>query len=1005
MSAHAGSPESPRSRPLQWRALEELSGDPRALELLRREPAARDVDWSDPTERREFLKLMGASLSLLGLGACTRQPKETILPYARAPEDILPGEPLYFATAMPWASGALGLLVESHMGRPTKVEGNPDHPSSLGATDVFAQAAVLSLYDPARSQTTSRAGRIATFEAFERALAEALEAQAARGGDTLRILSGTVTSPTLHALLRESLARFPNARWHQYEPVHRDHARAGAQLAFGMDVVPQHRFERARTVLSLDADFLAGPAGVAAARGLAEARRSLSARLYVAESGVSITGARAEHRLALRPNEVPALAAAIAAGCGVVVESVPLEARLQAFASAVAADLRERRGASLVVAGDEQPAEVHHLAHAANHALGNVGTTVIYTEPVELEPSDQAHSLASLVEDMRAGSVDLLVILGGNPCYDAPADLGFTEALQRVALRVHAGLYADETAGQCHWHTPEAHFLESWGDARAADGTVSIVQPLIAPLYGARSLIEIAALLAGKGGRGGYELVREHWNARMAQAEGAGGGASAESFERAWRRALHDGIVRGTAFYARSVAVRPGSIDVRALGARGAGLAFAFRPDAGTFDGRFAGNAWLQECPRPLTKLTWDNAALIAPATARALGVESGDLVKLTLAGRSVEAPVMLAPGQAEECLTLPLGYGRRSAGPIGTGVGFDAYALRTAAEPWQGSGLSLERTGRRHELATTQLHHSMEGRDLVRTLRPGEPAAGGGGGHAAPAAVAEHEGTSLYPPVAYAGAAWGMTIDLDACTGCNACVIACQAENNVPVVGKREVARGREMHWIRVDRYYEGDPESALGEDLRVHFQPLPCMQCENAPCEVVCPVGATAHSDEGLNDMVYNRCIGTRYCSNNCPYKVRRFNFLRYADFETESLKLQRNPDVSVRSRGVMEKCTYCVQRINAARIQARREDRPIRDGEVVTACQGVCPAQAITFGDTHDASSAVAARKAEPRNYGLLTELNTRPRTTYLARLERDNPALALPAAQDPAPEREG
>jgi molybdopterin-containing oxidoreductase family iron-sulfur binding subunit len=620
---------------------------------------------------------------------------------------------------------------------------------------------------------------------------------------------------------------------------------------------------------------------------------------------------------------------------------------------------------------------VHALTHALNQALGNVGATVVYTEPPELEPLEQARSIELLVEEMRAGDVELLVVLGANPCYDAPADLEFTAALGNVPLRVHMGLYVDETAGQCHWHTPEAHFLEAWGDARSADGTLSLVQPLIAPLYGARSAIELAAILAGRPGRSGYELVREHWSARLPDPDGVG-------FERAWRRALHDGLVRGTAFPARSVVASANAIDVRPLAEAREGLAFLFRPDPGVWDGRYASNGWLQECPRPLSKLVWDNAALLGAATAQRLGLADGDVVRLTLAGRSVEAPVLVAPGHAEECVTLPLGYGRRAGGELGVGVGFDAYALRTAAAPWQGRGLTLEPTGRRHELVTTQLHHSMEGRDLVRRVAPG--------GSARPEAAAAHGDVSMYAPFPYEGQAWGMSIDLDACTGCNACVVACQAENNIPVVGKREVGRGREMHWLRIDRYFEGDPLGPRAATLRTHFQPVPCMHCENAPCEVVCPVGATVHSHEGLNDMVYNRCVGTRYCSNNCPFKVRRFNFFRYADFETDSLKMQRNPDVTVRSRGVMEKCTYCVQRITAARIQARKQDRAVAEGEVVTACQGACPPRAISFGDQNDPQSEVARHKSSPRSYGLLDELQVRPRTTYLAEVERGNPALA-------------
>jgi molybdopterin-containing oxidoreductase family iron-sulfur binding subunit len=960
-----------------WRGLQELADDPRSEQLLAREHPERAAEWSDPTARRDFLKLMGASMALAGVGACTRQPTERILPYAARPEDIVPGQPLYFATAMPWAEGALGLLVESHMGRPTKVEGNPEHPASRGATDALAQAEVLTLYDPDRSQVTRNAGRLTTWEGLLDDLLPALETQAGKQGQGLRVLTRSVTSPTLHGLLGEMLARLPKARWHQYEPVHRDSARAGALLAFGQDVVPQHRLERAGVVLSLGAELVGGgPQGVAAARALQQARTQQGCRLYVAESCPTLTGAKADHRLACTPEELAALAAAVAAACGVRAQGPGLDAQAARWAEVVAADLLARRGESLVVAGAEQPPQVHALAHALNQMLGNVGETVVYSEPAQLEPVEQARSIELLVEEMRAGEVELLIVLGANPCYDAPADLDFTAALQGVPLRVHMGLYADETAGQCHWHTPEAHFLEAWGDARAADGTVSIVQPLIAPLYGARSAVELVAYLAGKPGRSGYELVREHWSGRLPDPEGVG-------FEKAWRRALHDGLVAGTALPARSVVAQSSAIDVRPLAAAAEGLAFLFRPDPAAWDGRYASNGWLQECPRPLSKLVWDNAALIGPDSARRLELSDGDVVRLTLAGRSVTAPVLVTPGHAEDCVTLPLGYGRRAGGELGVGVGFDAYALRSSDAPWQGRGLQLERTGARHELVTTQLHHSMEGRDLVRRVEPGGSAHRSGGAHG---------DVSMYPPVVYEGQAWGMSIDLDACTGCNACVVACQAENNIPVVGKREVARGREMHWLRIDRYFEGDPTGARAATLRTHFQPVPCMHCENAPCEVVCPVGATVHSHEGLNDMVYNRCVGTRYCSNNCPFKVRRFNFFRYADFSTESLKMQRNPDVTVRSRGVMEKCTYCVQRISAARIQARKEDRTVADGEVVTACQGACPPRAIHFGDQADPSSEVARHKASPRSYGLLDELQVRPRTTYLAEVERGSPLLA-------------
>jgi molybdopterin-containing oxidoreductase family iron-sulfur binding subunit len=966
----------------QWRSLDEVTagessaaGEPLAREAL--QPAQLELG---EIERRDLLRLMGASLALAGASACTRQPDEKIYPYAKQPEALIPGVPIHFATAMPWPSGALGLLVESHMGRPTKVEGNPDHPSSLGATDVFAQASVLELYDPDRSQVVRERGAISTWSAFLTALVGALEHQKAKQGAGLRILTESVTSPTLAHQLRDLLKQWPQARWHQWEPINRDEARAGALLAFGTDLVAQHHLEKAEVVLSLDADFLSGPNGVLAMRQFANARRGRQAsqsinRLYCAESSVSITGAKADHRLAVEPAVVAALASHVASALGVASQGRALDPAHQTWAAAVAKDLGEHRGKSLVIAGGEQPAEVHALAHAINSALGNAGKTVDYTEPPECEPVDQYESLRRLVEDLAAGKVDLLVVLGGNPLYNAPADCGLRGAFEHAELRVHLALHEDETSQQCHWHLPAAHFLESWSDARARDGRVSIVQPLIAPLYGGRTAHEVVAALAGNLTAKPYDVVRAHWQARNED----------DDFEGYWRRALHDGVLAGRAFTPRSVAVTGAPPSTALFGSGDAALIALFRTDPALFDGRFANNAWLQECARPLTKITWDNAALIAPATARALGLASEDQVEVKVGGASVVATVWVTPGHAERCVTLPLGYGRTHAGNVGSRVGFDAFALRRVKERWSAGDLALGKTGGKHVLATTQKHHDMERRELIRVRELGELGAGSGHGEE----VGLEGANSIYPPIPSSSpihASWGMVIDLNACVGCNACVLACQAENNIPIVGPEEVARGREMHWIRIDRYYEGPVD-----DPHMLFQPVTCMHCENAPCEVVCPVGATTHSPEGLNEMTYNRCIGTKYCSNNCPYKVRRFNFFLYADFETESLKLQRNPDVSVRSRGVMEKCTYCVQRINEARIAAEREDRPLRDGEIVTACQQVCPAQAITFGNIEDKDSAIAKLREEPHHYGLLTELNTRPRTTYLARVANENPEL--------------
>jgi molybdopterin-containing oxidoreductase family iron-sulfur binding subunit len=929
-------------------------------------------------ERREFLRLMAAPLALAGLGSCTRQPDEEILPFARSPELQVPGRPRFFATAMSHAGGALGLLVESHMGRPTKVEGNPDHPASLGATDALAQAAILGVYDPDRSRAVLRDGAIATWEDFAAALRE----QGQAGGEGLRVLTEPLDSPSLAALVKDVCARLPGARWHAWTPVHRDHARRGAELAFGQDAEPRLHLERARVVLALDADLFGdGGARVRQTLDFAAARRARAGapepnRLYALESSPTLTGAMADHRLALRPAEIERLARALAAALGLPLPAPELPPEHARFAAALAADLQEHRGAALVAAGRWAAPEVHALAHALNGALGALGTTVELVQPPAEAPEPCGASLAALAEDMRAGRVRTLLMLGGNPVLTAPADVGFAAALVRVPFRAHLAQREDETSRLCHWHVPEAHFLEAWGDARAFDGTVSIVQPLIAPLYGGRTAHEALAPLAGLAGRSAYELVRAHWRAALGTEDDA-------AFERAWKRALHDGVLALSAPAADAPELRPLELGP-APPEPGAGLDVLFRPDASAFDGRFANNAWLQETPRPLSLLTWDNAALIAPATAARLGLATGDVARVEAAGRSLEAPVWVLPGHAPEAVTLHLGYGRTRAGRVGDGVGCDAYPLRGADAPWTQGGAALAPTGARHAFASVQEHAAMEGRDLIRedTFERFRAAPDLGRG-------AIHEAASLYPerepaPDAYA---WGMVIDLNACIGCNACTVACQAENNIPVVGKHDVAKGREMHWIRVDRYYAGSPEAP-----RVRHQPVPCMHCELAPCEPVCPVGATVHGAEGLNEMVYNRCVGTRYCANNCPYKVRRFNFYRYADWDTEVLKLGRNPDVTVRARGVMEKCTYCVQRINQARIEAEKAGRRIKDGEVVTACQQVCPARAIVFGDVRDAASAVAAARREPHAYALLAELGTRPRTTYLAKLENPRPELA-------------
>ncbi len=972
-----------------WRSLDELAGSAEFEELIHREFPREAASWPEGVDRRRFLQLAGASMALGGLTACTKQPLEKIVPYVDQPENLIPGQPVHFATSFVHGGYALPILAESHMGRPTKVEGNAEHPAGTGATDLFAQASILGLYDPDRSQVVRELGRIRTWEGFFAQTQKAIRALGSLGGARLRILTGTVTSPTLGAMIRRVLEQHPRARWHQYEAAGRHTARAGAQAAFGQAVETRYDLSNAEIVVALDADFLTdGPGHLTCARDFARLRRIRDGkrsmnRLYSVESTPTLTGTLADHRLPVRGVEVAAVAAALAsrlgvAGAGGAAE--PGEGR-GAWLDVAAADLRSHAGRSAVIAGEHASAEVHTLCHAINEALNNVGSTVFHAPSVEVEPVDQLASITELTEDMKAGEVDLLLILGGNPVFDAPTDLGFTEAMLNVGRRIRLSLYEDETSEYCQWHLPEAHFLESWGDARTHDGTVSMIQPLIEPLYGGRTATEVLSSLTEAGPMPGYELVRDHWR----NSSGDGG------FDKRWRRWLHDGFVEGSAPAGAPVTVVPEAVAgaVAEASAGGPELELIFRPDPTVWDGRYANNGWLQECPKPLTKLTWDNAALISPALAARLGITNEQRVELTSDGRTLETAAWIQPGLPDNSITLHLGYGRRRAGKVAEGTGFDAYALRTSQAPWLATGVALAPLEGSYQLASTQLHSNieLEGREaekrhLVRTGTLDEYLE-----HPEFVAHMGHKPTSdqtLYPPFEYEGYAWGLAVDLGSCTGCNACVIACQSENNIPIVGKDQVARGREMHWIRIDRYYQNSVD-----DPEVHHQPVMCMHCEQAPCEVVCPVAATVHSDEGLNDMVYNRCVGTRYCANNCPYKVRRFNFLLYNDFETPVLKMMRNPDVSVRSRGVMEKCSYCVQRINHVRIESRKERRQIRDGEIRTACQQVCPTEAIVFGDVNDPESEVSRWKAEQLNYGILEELNTKPRTTYLAKLTNPNP----------------
>jgi MoCo/4Fe-4S cofactor protein with predicted Tat translocation signal len=999
--------------PKYWRTLEELTNEQAFGELLEREFPRQASEWVDPVSRRGFLKLAGASLALAGLSGCTKQPPEFIVPYVRQPEELVLGKPLYYATAMPFAGHGLPLLVTSHEYRPTKIEGNAKHGASLGATDLFAQASILDLYDPDRSTTVTHMSEPKPWDEFLGKIGVLIKAQRAIQGVGLRFLTGAVSSPTFGWQMKSILQQFPQAKWHRYDPLHRDSARTGSKMAFGAYYDAIYDFNSADVVVSLDADFLSGswfPGFVRYSRDFMGRRKLINGkemnRLYVAESSPSTTGAKADHRLVLRPSEVEKVARALAAKVGVGGATTgQLIPEQQKFVEAVAADLMKSRGKSVIVPGEFSAPAVHLLAHAMNAALGNAGQTVKYIEPVEVEAVEHTESIGGLVNDLNADKVELLVIMGVNPAYDAPADLNFKDALRKAAANpknkiVQLSQYQNETTDVCHWHIPEAHYLESWSDVRAYDGTASIIQPLILPLYDGKNAHELLAAFEDLPGATSYDRVRAYW-----QTQHAG-----DDFEQWWRRQVHDGWVADSSFPARQVSAKP--VTLPPLADSGDEIEVIFRPDPTIYDGRFINNGWLQETPKPLTRVTWDNVALISPAMAERMKLnqlkdnndhqsDAQNVLEIEFQGKTVRAPYWPQPGHPDNTVTLFLGYGQEKAGRVGKGAGYNAYSVRPSSAQYFGRGAKIETKKEYWSVAVTQGHFSMENRDPVKVATladyQGAHPQFAHEGEIEPQRNANGDDETLYPGYGkaegfYQEYAWGMAIDLNSCIGCQACAVACQAENNISIVGKEQVQRGREMQWIRIDAYYEGDPANP-----NVYFQPVPCMQCENAPCEPVCPVGATVHSTEGLNDMVYNRCVGTRYCSNNCPYKVRRFNFLLYADFETPSLKMMRNPDVTVRSRGVMEKCTYCVQRINAARIQSEvateREGKVVRigDGDIKTACEQVCPTEAIVFGDINDKDSRVRRLKDDSRNYSLLAELNTRPRTTYIGAVRNPNPKL--------------
>jgi molybdopterin-containing oxidoreductase family iron-sulfur binding subunit len=1005
------------SKPEFWRSLAELNQDPSFQEKQAQEfDAPMDESAAASPGRRNFLQAMGATLALSAATAGCRWEKDEILPLARRPEGVIPGEPRSFATTMELDGVGTGLLVTSVDGRPIKIEGNPKHPDSLGATGIYHQSSILDLYDPDRSRMPALRGRgrrsasVEDFQAWARGELERLRAARGQG---LAVLVESTSSPTVQRLKQELLATMPLLRWAEWCVNNRDEAIAGSRLAFGGALRPIAALDKAAVVVLLDADPIAPtvPAGVAAGRNLMRAREPDDQfrmnRVYAVESSFSISGSVADHRLPVRSMDVGAFAAELDAllteKLGVAAQNGPAQPRpvrpwldapkVRAFIDALVVDLIEARGKSVVLAGDRQPAAVHALAHRLNVILGNVGQTIAYVDAPEAQqdPRPTSVQLGELVRDMQSGQVSTLFVLGGNPVLSAPSDLGFAEALRKVKQSVHLSVQDDETSELANWHVPMAHYLESWGDARAFDGTISMVQPLILPLFSGRSTIEILAFMSSGVPTAGREILRKTHGA-LSDAE--------------FKRAIHDGVIADSAFPPITPTLRPlGTLELPDSGVEPESLELVLSATSNLHDGRFANNAWLLELPDPISKVTWENAALLAPKTAKSTGVTDGDRVRLSIDGKTINVTAVIAPGQAERSVMLALGWGRTAAGGLGgsrradvTPVGANAYPLRTSKQPFLLRGLKIAATGERQQVASTQELHAIDqrGREgwdsrLGMIVRQGSLGQFKANPEFAQEAVHHPPLLQMWEhPISYDGHRWALSIDLNKCTGCNACMIACQSENNIPTVGKENVAKGREMHWIRIDRYYTGEPEAP-----EVTFQPMGCQHCENAPCEQVCPVGATMHSSEGLNEMAYNRCVGTRYCSNNCPYKVRRFNYFNFhlelKDPKQLIRKMVFNPDVTVRARGVMEKCTFCVQRIQRVKIHAKNDRRNVEDGEIVTACQQTCPTGAIVFGDLNDKASQVAKLQSRSRSYAVLGELNNRPRVQYLARIRNPNPKL--------------
>jgi len=1092
-----------------WRSLEEVAGYPDFPEMLRREFPTAPRDWA-PLPRREFVKLMGAALALAGLSGCAFQPQEKLVPYVKAPEELVAGIPLFYATATSFMGYALGVLARSDEGRPTKIEGNPDHPISKGRTDIWAQSSVLDMWDPDRSTEVRLSGSTTNWNDLTGVLNdEFLKARGDKGAG-LAILTGTLTSPTTLDLIGQLQNQLPKMRWVSYEPINRDNVRQGANLAFGKDVHTLYHFDRAQVIVSLDCDFLLEePGHVSHAReyiqgrkmtnddGTAkEAQGATMNRLYVIESTPTITGVQADHRFPVKAAQVDGIARALASAVGVAGVTAQVDAATQKWVGLIADDLKANRGKVLVCAGAHQPAAVHALAHAINATLGSVGaqSAVSYHDPIEGNPTLHEAGLRDLIGAMNGGQIKTILVVDNNAAYSAPAALNFGEALKKVPLKIHMGPYVDETSVLCDWHVPQAHGLESWNDLRAVDGTISVVQPIIRPLYeAAHTPAELFSSMLGRHNLSDYDLVRGFWQRNQGSSLAPREGQQDLKFDRYWQKAVHNGYFEGTASPVVGVTLRP--LNLPAQTPVPAGMEVNFRPDPSVWDGRYNNNAWLQEVPKVYSRIAWDNAVFVSPQTAFKNKWSNDQEVKVTLNGQSITGAIFMLTGQPDDVVTLHLGYGRTEVGKIGAGTGFNASLIRPADGSFFAGGVQVEPTGGTYRIATTSQHNLIapkgkgttwqdgtwltnndaktklinnvlapetsdldvdgtQGRDVVRVGTFADFQKGNlptsihdkiGVPFAWPDNPPEIEeaiqkvipeadrlqknrqlsgNPSFYPRdsdylalTPYKDASvekeaekeakdagrngvtqqWGMSVDLQSCIGCNACIIACQSENNSATVGKDQVLMGREMHWMRIDTYHRGSFDNP-----ETYYEPMFCQHCEKAPCAPVCPFNAVMNSPDGINEQIYNRCVGTKYCENNCPYKVRRFNFLQYSDQISPVIQLMENPNVTVRSRGVMEKCNFCIQRVRAADWQTKKEgSRDVRDGEIQVACQQSCPTDALWFGDINDPKSKVSKLKRGPFTFGILTEYNTMPRVTYLARFKNPNPAIEqLLADQKPA-----